>query len=1054
MSRSTFRLIGLALACLALTLPASAAQQQLGAIQGTITDQTHAVLPGVTVTVTSTETGIARATVTNEAGVYRVPGLDPGRYDVIAELQGFRTTAQNNVTISVGSTIGVNFTLAPGTVSEAVEVRATAPDIQTEKADVSAVVEQKKINDLPLVGRNVLSLAALQPGINGIPSSTDFLTAEQGMGITANGVRESGNHASVDGASIDGGPWGGTFLVVPNVEAVQEFQVIANNPSAEYGRNSGATVSIITKGGTNEFTGSGFWFHRDDNLRSLGFFEDEKAPFKRNDFGGSVGGPIVRDNSFFFVSYEGVREQTPQSFLTTVETQQLVDWVNANRPGSNAAQLFSKYAPPSYPTSNLQDIGSPLPGANVWSDTPDGIPDIGEINVVQNGKRDGNQINTRFDQVLRGAKDRLRVTYYMTQLETPNLYVRSQFNHPFPFRNQLFNAIYSTILSNQTLNEFNFGIARQHGETGDPTPDSPTIGINDVSGFGVDFWHPITFTQNNFQIKDTLTMNRGTHSFKTGGEVRLGRDGATLHHWERPNYFFQSILDFVDDEPFSEDRAVDPETGDPVNAYGKYLTNEWALFIQDNWKVRPNLTLNLGLRYDNFGNPGKDQIPFNGIILGPGATLQEQIATASVNTVDHLYGTDWNNFGPRLGVSWDPSGNGDFVVRAGGGISYNRINNTVFSDERLNPPQFAHASATADSGVPLVYSLGPDYAPNPAFATGLDEHGGIRGARVSLRVVDPDTQIPTYYNWFAGVQKELGGHFVVEANYNATKGRHLMSSDGPVGQDYNRFNGDLLDGVRDRLNPSFAQVAFGESSYYSDYQGLTFQLQRRYADGLAFQAAYTFGVGKDVVEGITTDVNDIGLDYGYSDNDVRHKLAMNVVWEIPYRSPNAAVDAVLGGWQLNAISILQSGEPFSVFCNQAWPRCDFNADGIANERLDVSGSADIDSPSQDDWLNGVLDPSAFTNPTGSASNQERNSFRGPGFKNLDLSLFKNFAVPGRGGARAAKLQVRLEVFNIGNWVNFNNPSGSITSNNFGRVTSARGGTGGPRTMQIGLKYIF
>ena len=329
MSRRTLA-PGFAIALLLMLPTASLAQQQLGAIQGTITDASKAVMPGVTVTVTKIDTGIARSTITNETGLYRVVSLDPGRYKVTAELQGFRPASQNEIILSVGATLGVNFTLAPGGLSEAIEVRAVAPDIQTEKAEISAVVEQKKINDLPLIGRNVLALAALQPGINGIPSTADFLTAEQGMGVTANGVRQTGNSASVDGASVNNGPWGGTVLLVPNVEAVQEYQVIANNPSAEFGRNSGATVSIITKGGTNVYSGSVFQFHRNENLRARGFFENRNLPkvdFHRNDFGGSIGGPIRRDNSFFFFSTEIVRELTGNSFNAVVETQPLVNYV-------------------------------------------------------------------------------------------------------------------------------------------------------------------------------------------------------------------------------------------------------------------------------------------------------------------------------------------------------------------------------------------------------------------------------------------------------------------------------------------------------------------------------------------------------------------------------------------------------------------------------------------------------------------------------------------------------------------------------------------------------
>jgi hypothetical protein len=1046
--------------CLALTAtlacpPDLFAQQQLGAIQGTITDESKAVMPGVTVTVTNRDTGITRTTVTNETGVYRVLGLDPGRYNVVAELQGFRKAAQNDIIVSVGSTLGVNMTLQPGGVEEAIEVRATPPDIQTEKAEISAVVEQKKINDLPLVGRNVLALAALQPGINGIPSTADFLTPEQGMGVTANGVRQSGNNASIDGASIDGGPWGGTVLVVPNVEAVQEYRVIANNPSAEFGRNSGATVSVITKGGTNLLSGSVFEFHRNEKLRARGFFENRnvpKAKFDRDDFGGSLGGPIKRDSAFFFMSTEILRELTGNSFNATVETQQLVNFVNQTRPNSIAAQLFRLYAPPSYPTTGLQDLGGPLPGANQWSTTPDGIPDIGTIPVTTNGPRDGEQLNFRYDQVIRGAQDRLRTTYYLSNIETWNLYTRSQFDKPFPFRNQMFGVAYTSVLSNQTMNEFTFGLGRMHGEAGNAAPESPDIGPgNGVARFGTEFWHPIDFTQNNFNFKNTLTLNRGRHSFRTGAEFRHGRDGATLTHWRRPNYTFQHILDFIDDEPFNEDRAVNPLNGEPTDAYGLYITNEWALFFQDNWKVRPNMTFNLGLRYDNFGNPSKKGGAYNGIILGSGATRQEQIANAQVGTIDKIYDTDWNNFAPRLGFTWDPASTGNFVIRAGFGRTFNRINNTVFTDERLNPPQFAHAFGSVAEGTPIVYSLGPDFAPNPALGRGLDENGGLVGARVDLRVVDPQLEMPEYWNWFTGVQYQLPWKFMVEANYNGTAGRNLLLADGPTSIDYNRFSGDMFpDSFRNRLNPSFAGVNLNESRGYSNYHGMSFQLQRRYSDGLAFQAAYTYGRWKDV-PGNPEEVTDLDRDYGYAGEDVPHKLAVNFVWDLPIHFSNRILEAAIGGWQLNAISINQSGTPFSVTCTLAWPRCDFNGDGLNNDRVNLpSFGTDLGDPSRQEWLAGVFTADDFTNPApGTASNQPRNAFRGPGYWGVDLSLFKNFSIPGF-NSRNSTLQIRIEAFNALNNVNLNNPVSNTNSGNFGRVTSARA----QRVIQLGARWQF
>ncbi|HEY3381018.1 MAG TPA: TonB-dependent receptor [Vicinamibacterales bacterium] len=1032
---------------LALAVPA-VAQLQLATIQGTVTDQTGGVLPGVTVTATNTGTRVARSTVTNERGVYRLPSIEPGVYDVTVELQGFGKLSRPKVDIEVGATLGLNFTLQPGAIAETITVTGEAPMVQTEIASVSAVVERKQLEALPLVGRNVMALAALQPGINGIPGSTDFLSAEQGLGITASGQRGSGNNAMVDGMSINGTPWGGTVLVVPNAEAVQEFQVISNNQSAEYGRNSGAAVSIVTRGGTNRFSGSLFEFHRDQSLRARGMFETKKPDFKRNDFGGSFGGPVKRDRTFFFGSFEGVREVSGSGSLVTVETEAFVNYVTSTRPNSIAAKLLSTYRPPSYPTTGLTDLGSPAKGANVYSKTLDGIPDVGQINYNSRNNRTGNQFNVRIDHVMNGGNDRIRGTYYSSGIETWTNYVRSAFNHPYPVANQLFTLGYTKVLSNTILNEVGFGFVRMHGETGDPTPETPTISISAIGGipgFGVDFWHPIYYTQNNFEFKDTLTMTRGSHSLRMGGQFSWGADDSEMHHWQRPNYSFQSIFDFADDEPFTETRAVDPATGKTIFATSHYRTKEFSGFIQDNWKVRPNLTLNVGLRYDNFGNPTKSPGQFNAISIGSGSTRQEQIATAKAVAADRLYNTDWNNVAPRFGFAWDPTTTGRMVVRGGWGISYNRINNTVWSDEKFNPPQFAQATAGVQNGTPIVYTLGPNYPDNPALGRGVDANGGIKGARVALRVIDPATTTPYSYNWFAGIQREMPWKLVLDVNYIGSAGRNLMSTDGPGGEDYNRFAGDMLDGVRNRLNPSFASVGLAESRIDSKYNGLALGLKRRLDHGLSFQFAYTFGKTYDTPAS-ATEVTQPQLDYGYADYDIRHKIAANILWQIPFNSAHKAMNAVFGGWQINTITFWQSGAPFNVTCPSTYPTCDFNADGVTGDRINgPTSDLNLGSKTQDDWLTGAFKLSGFSFPSqGTLGNLERNSLRGPSYFNTDVSLIKSVSI------RRTVLQVRIEAFNAFNQVNLNNPSTSTTSTTFGRVTSTRS----MRVIQLGAKLSF
>lgn len=1051
MPRVTIRPVVALVAVSLLLMPAAVrALQQLGALQGTITDATGGILPGATLTATNLDLGVARTTVSNEVGVYRLPSLDPGRYEVTVELQGFRKAVSSGVRVTVGETVGLDVRLSPGEVIETVDVMGRSTDIQTEKADVSAVVDRKKIVDLPLVSRNPLSLAALQPGIVGIPSRSDFLAPEQGIGVNANGQRGGANNATVDGVSINGGPWAGTVLLVPNVEAVQEFRVIANNQSAEFGRNTGAAISIITKGGTNQFTGSLFEFHRNESLRALGLFEQTKPEFTRDDFGFSLGGPVRRDRTFFFTSYEGVREDSARGALYTVETEQFVDFVTRTRPNSIAAQLLNRYRPLAYPTTGLADLGSPAPGANKIG-PPDGIPDVGTISVAIPNPRTGDQINGRVDHGLANGRDRLRGSYYHSKVATPFAYLRSAFDQPYPHRNQLLALGYTRIISNTTVNELNFGYLRMHGEAADTTPETPTIAITGLNaGFGAAFWHPISFTQDYFQFKDTVTMSRGSHSLSTGGELTLTWAPAHFHHWERPLYNFGSLLDFADDEPFSETRAVDPTTGLSTSAPVRFFTREFGLFVQDNWKLRSDVTLTLGLRYDNFGNPTQRLRPFNGIQLGQGSTTQERIAGARAGAMDRLYNTDWNNFGPRLGAAWDVSGNATLVVRAGAGLSYNRINNTVWSGEWQNPPAFAQATSTIFDSTPIVYSLGPQYPQNPGLGRGVDERGGILGARVALRGVDPDITTPYAYNWFAGVQRALPWSLTMDVNYIGSAGRNLLSADGPGGEDYNRFTGDLLDGRFDRLNPSFAVVELAESRLSSSYHGLTLQLQRRFARGIGFQTGYTLGQATDSA-GRWVDPTQGGLERGPADFDIRHRIASNVIWEIPVITGNRALNYLVGGWQINAIAIFQSGAPFDVTTGAPYPRGDFNADGTTNDRPNapLSGT-DLGSVSREQYLAGVLNAGDFPAPApGTLGTLGRNAFRGPSYFATDLSVFKNLRLPWVNRS-SSRLQIRVEVYNLFNRANLNNPVSNLASPLFGRVTSARPN----REVQLGAKFIF
>jgi hypothetical protein len=345
--------------------------------------------------------------------------------------------------------------------------------------------------------------------------------------------------------------------------------------------------------------------------------------------------------------------------------------------------------------------------------------------------------------------------------------------------------------------------------------------------------------------------------------------------------------------------------------------------------------------------------------------------------------------------------------------------------------------------------MGPTYPQNPALAAGLDERGGIRGARISLTALDPEVETPYAYNWFAGVQRQLPWEFVVDASYIGTAGRKLMSVDAGGGENYNRVTGDLLDGRLDRLNPSFGAINLNESRISSRYDGLTLELRRRYGRGFAFQAAYTLGKATDTA-GVFVDLLRPDLEGGLAGHDVRHRLAINQVLEIPVPSSHAVIKHLLGGWQINSITVWQTGSPFDVFTSATYPTGDYNADGQNTDRPNTpSFGTDLGSPSQEQWRAGVFTAADFGRAApGTVGDLPRNAYRGPGYLNTDLSLVKRLAVPAIG--RDAGVQLRVEAYNLFNTINLTNPTTNLSSTLFGRVTSARPS----REVQIGVRITF
>ena len=416
--------------------------------------------------------------------------------------------------------------------------------------------------------------------------------------------------------------------------------------------------------------------------------------------------------------------------------------------------------------------------------------------------------------------------------------IRPEFNRPTPNTTHYFNVNYTRTLSSSTLNEVRGGMMRLVGLPDVPKHlEIPGITVQGgVSGFGQS-GYPNGWWQTNWQFKDIFTVTKSSHLIKTGGELRQMYGSASNTTNYIPAYTFTNLLNFADDEAIQMQRYVDPRTGEPVTAFSELTQTEWAVFIEDDWKVSNNLTVNLGLRYENYGTFKDSDGTLRNLVLNPGTSIFERIADARVDFVDEFYPSDNNNFGPRLGFAWDPKGDGKMSVRGGYGLAYDRLMNLPAENYRHSPPLRGSVNLGQQFGTTFTYSLGDaskpylGYPVDPALQAGLDSRNGLSGARISLTVVDPDLKNPLTHNWFLGVQREIMWGMVAEANYLGSAGRNLYNA-----YNVNRFVGDLAtDNVFTGFNPSFAAITMVRSNSRANYQGGTATLRRTFRNGYMFQ---------------------------------------------------------------------------------------------------------------------------------------------------------------------------------------------------------------------------
>lgn len=1032
------------------------------AIQGVVSDTTAAMIPQAAVRVTNVATGVSRQAETSAEGLYRVLNLAPGVYRVEVEKQGFRSAARENVPLGVSETVRVDFVLEVGAMAERITVADRPPLVETEQGRVSGRIDTMQLKDMPLNGRNLFNLIALQPGVIGKGLSmalgaggagNDAFSGEANPEIYASGQRSEANSYTLDDTSVNSAARGGITNLTPNADSVAEVRVVANNFSAVDGRNSGAQVQVISKSGTNEFHGGLSYFFTNNTLGSRNVFEAQLPVFRRNQFGYNLGGPILRNRTFFFHSYEGLRSSGTRSRGFTVETPEFRDFVLRTRPNSIAARLLDEFRPAVNPTTAIRDLGSPREGVNVIG-PPDGIPDIGTAQYVPNAFRNGNQFNLRIDHELRPGKDRLYGNFYRTTANILNGGIRPAFDRPTDETTHFGSVNHTHILSPNMLNEFRAGVMRLAGVPRvPPRLDIPQINIAPITGFSTSFF-PAGWFQTNWHFKNVFSWTKSAHTLKFGGELRRVWTNSRNTSNFIPNYSFANILDFANDEALQVVRKVDPRTGDPATNVIGFRGLEYAFFINDDWKVSRTFTVNMGLRYENYTTIREVNGILRNLVFGPGQDYGSRLAAGRMEIVPELFPPDNLDFGPRIGFAWNPNGAGKTAIRGGYGIASDRLFHTPVLNVRDNPPLRADATLGVLFGTDFIYSLGNPSQPflgypvEPGLRLGLDERNGIAGARVAVRTVDPNLRTSYVQNWFFGIQREVGGGWVAEVNYLGSAGRKLYNM-----TNVNRFRGDLLDGRINGLNPSFSQVQMIESTSNSIHHGGTVVLRRAMSRGFTFQGAYTFGKtmtdASDLVN-LTNyqDASNRRMDRSVADFDVPQKLALMGLWEIPFlRGGQDLASRVLGGWMLSGFCILQKGSPITAMNNAPWPRGDFNADGNTGDRPNAPAEGvRRDGWKRSDFLTGIFNAADFPTPApGQNGTLGRNTFRGPGFAQVDFALSKQMRF-----SEKLSGQLRVDAFNAFNRVNLQNPVMDLNNPNFGRSLS----TETPRSFQLGLRLEF
>jgi outer membrane receptor protein involved in Fe transport len=868
---------------LVLVAPAALHAQSLaagGAIEGTVTDESGAVLPGVNVTIRNTGTGIVRGTQTDAAGVYRAPLLPVGNYEVTAALTGFATTKRPNLTLGIGQVLRADLTLKVASAQEEITVTAEAPIIEPSRTHQASTVGERAVANLPVNGRNFIDFVLTTPGVNRDVRGGDISFAGQRGTLNSLVIDGADNNNTFFGQTL-GRTGSGRAPYQFSQDAVQEFQVNRNAYSAEYGRSGGAVINVVTKSGTNDFHGSAFEFYRDKSLNANSYANKILVPikarqaFRVHQFGGSLGGPLAKDKAFFFVSYDGQRQKIPNTIVLTL--------------------------PANLPTD---------------ADTQAGLATVRSKANDYEQARDQDVFLAKLDYQL-DPRHRLTVRYNHQNFTGQNFENSGATNSVEHSGNSLVrtrtvNGSLSSVFSSTFFNELRAQYARD-GEPGLANTNDPEVVLNQsgqrILTFGRNNFSPRETTIKRWQVADTVTWIRGAHSWKIGADVNHDDIFNFFPGFFGGSFTFNSLASFNRGIPSGSGESYQQNFGGIGTTGPETHPNifEFAAFVQDEWRVRKELSLTLGVRYDlqSFQKPQ---------VRNP----DPQLAAAGIDT--SFLKTDKNNFGPRLGLAWTP--NAKTVFRAGYGLFYGRT------------PSIMVGTAHSNNGVNVIsVRVSGNQAPKyPATLSGPPV--GVAGVKPSIFVFDKDYQNPEVHQASAGVEYAVGTDVSVGASYLFVAGRNLQRSRDfnvgtPVPVTYPVQGGGSLTVPRfpdARPFSNFDRIIRFESTAKSSYNGLTLEVKKRFRQTLQASLAYTLGKVTDTKPDATAVVpgnaGDDGkhasnpanfeADRAAGDNDVRHRAVFSGYWDLSYwKGSHGVAKALLDGWAMSWIAAMQSGQPYS-----------------------------------------------------------------------------------------------------------------------------------------------